>query len=63
MNKSKFTLEKSNENLNKSNITLEEIQFHKKQCWRIQVKPSPRVCYFAHMGLKQKWNVFKINAN
>ena len=24
---------------------------------------APRVGYFAHMDLKQKWNVFKINAN
>ena len=24
---------------------------------------APRVGYFAHMNLKQKWNVFKINAN
>ena len=23
---------------------------------------DPRVGYFAHMDLKQKWNVFKINA-
>ena len=23
---------------------------------------APRVGYFAHMDLKQKWNVFKINA-
>ena len=24
---------------------------------------APRVGYFAHMDLKQKWNVFKINPN